>query len=197
MILSAQSEKMDFLTAARIFDAHNESTKWTTGSIWLSVCMDTRSPDTQEFDFATTIGKKKSGPSPLLPVRLWLPPRYNENDKKYREETIAPLFSTACVQAGFELIIRGWEPARNCLRFCCHRGKKHSDTARAKRHLKVCCIIIACYILYLLYFLRFTHTFSDELISCVAPKEQHHYKNKETDFRRRCLSLFIQHLLGT
>ena len=127
---------MDLATTTRIFDAYKAATEWKTDSIWLNVCMDPIVPDTVQFDFARTIGKKKKGPTPLATEKIFLPPLYNKNNRDYRKDTIAPLFATACVQAGFELIIKGWEPSKKHLCFICHRGKLHSDSARAKRPLK-------------------------------------------------------------
>jgi hypothetical protein len=146
-------------------------------------------PDTVVFDFATTIGQKKKGPTPLDPERVWLPPRYNQNSKKYRVDTLAPLFSTACVQAGFELIIKGWEGHRNCIRFCCYRGRRHSDSARAQRVLKVRTYLLLFVLFVLSVILVSTHRtsslfiYSSFLCLPLHPTGQHLYENAEAAVR--------------
>jgi len=117
-------------TTEAVQDMHDDgsttTTEWETPEIWLEeVCFSLDSPKTERFNFATTIGKRinKNQPIPSNAEKVYLPASYNQNCRQYRSDTITPLFSRACAQAGFEVHNHGWETAYNCIRFKCFRGR--------------------------------------------------------------------------
>jgi hypothetical protein len=155
---------MDPSVALAIWQTYERCNTWSTSSIMLNVCKSLDSPDTVEYNFGRTIGRNsRRGPKKyaIQPVRVYLPPEYNENNAKFREKTIAPLLSRACANEGFSVMIKGWEVTSQRLRFCCQRGRRHVEGTRKG---KVC----FCYLHHFLVFCYRYHFILQGTNNCVA-----------------------------
>jgi hypothetical protein len=51
--------------------------------------------------------------------------KYSSNTAEFRSQVLAPLFVYSCKQAGFAVYMKGWEKARNHVKFVCQRCKYH------------------------------------------------------------------------
>lgn len=80
---------------------------WEVDHIPLTVAKSLESDETEEMNFAETIGvvdgKKMRWVNDQ--VKIYLPKEFNENTREYRQRVLAPMFSRACAYAGSKVLM--------------------------------------------------------------------------------------------
>ena len=83
-------------------------------------------PTLMEINLMDTVAKRKAAKRKTTEDDFyWLP--FTENTAPYREKTLVPYFTRPCVDAGFNLISKGWDHRHNFVNLVCNRGR-HAKT---------------------------------------------------------------------
>lgn len=82
-----------------------------------------------DINFATLIGTGARSAKDDSSKRHYLSAKYSYNSADFRKQQVAPLFQTACQQAGFEIVMKGWEEQRQMIRFACQRNRLYKTKA--------------------------------------------------------------------
>ena len=118
----------------RLLELYEGAKTWTSSRIDLPVATSMDDDSLQIINLADTLGKV-GRPIPTVDdaTCFFLPKeKYGVNTAKFRKKVLGPLFVYCCREAGFSVMMKGWESDRKCAKFICQRGK-HYQPAKGSR----------------------------------------------------------------
>ena len=121
-----------------LWELHENRKNWTSRHVFINVQKSWNDKDLMEINLMSTIGTRKAAKRKTSDEDfLWLPEAYSVNTAQFREKTLIPLFVRSCVDAGFNLVAKGWKEKRQALVFICNRGRTHkqNDSKEARDDL--------------------------------------------------------------
>ena len=100
---------------------------WKSSSIDFPVATSQNDDTPMIIDLAATLGKVRRSTRNINDDTCFFLPKdkYSVNTEKFRKSTLGPLFVFWCRQAGFNVIMNGWEPSRGKTVVICNRGKEY------------------------------------------------------------------------
>ena len=105
-----------------LWELHENRKYWTTDYVSLKVMTSLQDPTLMEINLMDTVAKRKAAKRKTTEDDFyWLP--FTENTAPYREKTLVPYFTRPCVDAGFNLISKGWDHRHNFVNLVCNRGR--------------------------------------------------------------------------
>ena len=123
MLRSTYGEDLD-----RLWDLHKERLQWCSGPIVVKVQKTLVNEELVDVDLTETIGKiayrKRNATDEDF---YWLPATFNLNTDHFRKFELSSYFVNACIEAGFNIIMKGYEKSRMRSRFVCNRGRFHKQ----------------------------------------------------------------------
>ena len=121
-----------------MWDTHKKRLTWHTKEVKIKVVSRPTSRKEFEINLIDTLSQT-SRPSSELGIYdcYWLSvDRFDRNDQEYRKDVLVPYFVNRCIEAGFNVMNKGWEKANKddargpngeepdgCVRMICNRGR--------------------------------------------------------------------------
>ena len=129
---SSYSSALKSSALKQLLSLHEATERWTTGEITIPVCKSLTDDGIMNINLSDTIGHNKKKPRKRDDGNCyWLPKEINENNAKYRQKHIHPIFGRACHSAG--IIINGeYEQSSQCIVFQCNFGQYHREEYQQK-----------------------------------------------------------------
>ena len=113
-----------------LWELHENRKYWTTDYVSLKVMTSLNDPTLIEINLMDTVAKRKAAKRKTTDDDFfWLP--FTENTASYREKTLVPYFTRTCVEAGFNLISKGWDHRHNFVHLVCNRGRHAKSTGES------------------------------------------------------------------
>ena len=112
-------------TISRLIELFDVAKTWSSPDIFLPVATSLADDTLVAVNLSDTIGQTRRPERVLIndTTSYFLPKaKYSCNDATFRQDVLAPLLVLACQQAGFFVVMKGWEKATNKVVFHCQRS---------------------------------------------------------------------------